>query len=295
MSNGDDTSGDDADAAVSSPDAANPDPDPDAGLTFACGPTATAGHQTFDCPEGVTADVEISAACLAGGCGLIVDVHGLSMNADAQDSHTRMRELAPPRGYVVIQPTGPGTIPGWGTGEHDDVVWDLALATIHALDIDQDRVHFTGFSQGGMMSFRQLCAHADRLASIAPHAGGGCFAGQTPSVEVPILFVHGYRDPVITWSGVAVPQRNAILATWDFGPAETIADGNEYLGQRWTTSADTVFEMYEHDYSTGDFILDGHCLPGPNDQGIFRCDDAEFDSATIVLDFFDAHPRGGVD
>jgi pimeloyl-ACP methyl ester carboxylesterase len=295
-SEGDDVVGDDADASVTAPDAANPDPDPDATpQTFACAPTATAGHQTFDCPEGVTADVEISAACLDGGCGLIVDVHGYSMNADAQDEHTRMRELGPARGYVVIQPTAPGTVPSWGTGEHDDVVWELAEATIAVLDIDEDRVHFTGFSQGGMMSYRQLCAHADRLASIAPHAGGGCFAGQEPAVEVPILYVHGYRDTIVSWSGVAVPQRDAILATWDFGEPVTIDDGGAFLGRRWTTSSGTVFEMYEHDYSTGDFILAGHCLPGPNDQGLFRCDDAEFDSATLVLDFFDAHPRGEVD
>jgi poly(3-hydroxybutyrate) depolymerase len=282
----------DPDAAVAAaPDAAEPDPDPDAGRTFACGPTATAGHQTFDCPEGVTADVEISAACLAGGCGLIVDVHGYSMNADQQDGHTRMRALAPARGYVVVQPTAPGSIPSWGTGEHDDVVWELAEATIATLDIDPDRVHFTGFSQGGMMSFRQLCAHADRLASIAPHAGGGCFAGQEPSVERPILYVHGHDDPIVSWDLVAVPQREAILDAWDFGAPETIGDGAQFLARRWVSAAGTVFEMIEHDYSTGDVILAGHCLPGPDDQGLFRCDASEFDSTSLVLDFFEDHER----
>jgi len=275
------------DAALGAPDGAAPD----AGRTFACGPAATAGHQELDCPEGVGADVEVPAACVAGGCGLIVDVHGYTMTGDQQDAHTRMRALAPPRGYVVVQPSAPGTIPSWGTGEHDDVVWELTEATIAALDIDPDRVHFTGFSQGGMMSFRQLCAHADRIASIAPHAGGGCFAGTAPSVERPILYVHGHNDTIVSWSAVAVPQRESILATWDFGDPTTIGDGNNYLARRWETSSGTVFEMVEHDYTTGDVILLGHCLPGPDDNGTFRCDAAEFDSTELVLDFFDAHPR----
>lgn len=291
---GTDAPGDDPDARVDDRDAPAPvdaaldAPAPDA-TPRACAPARDAGHQTFSCPEGVTADVEASAACVDGGCGVILDVHGYTMSADQQDAHTRMRALAPPRGYVVVQPTAPGVVPSWGIGEHDDVVWELLLATIDTFAIDRDRVHVTGFSQGGMMSFRLVCAHADQLASIAPVAGAGCF--DEPAVEVPILYVHGHLDTIVPWQTSAVPQRDAITSWWTFGAGAEIASGADFTATRWVTDAGTPFELWEHDDTTGDVVLAGHCLHGPDDDQTFRCDDSEFDLATVVLDFFDAHPR----
>lgn len=261
------------------------------GANFACAPARAAGHQTFGCPDGVTADVEASAACVDGGCGVIVDVHGYTMSADVQDEHTRMRALGPARGYVIVQPTAPGVPASWGLGERDDVVWELLEATIEVFDADPDRIHVTGFSQGGMMTYRQLCAHADRLASVAPVAGGGCFDGATPSVEVPILYIHGHYDSIVSWATVAVPQRERVLATWDFGEPAIVSDTARHRGTRWETPTGTPFEMWEHDYSTGDLVLAGHCLPGPDDNKTFRCDASEFDETALILDFFDAHPR----
>ncbi len=281
----------DAEAAS---DAAGPAADADlidGGTTYACAPERIDGHQTFPCPEGVEAEVEVPASCVDGGCGLVLDVHGYTMSADQLDQHTRMRTLATARGYVVIQPSAPGTVPSWGTGEHDDVVWGLLEAVVDVFDIDPDRVHMTGFSQGGMMTYRQLCAHADRLASVAPVAGGGCFGADTPSVEVPILYIHGHEDSIVSWSAVAVPQRDAVLAAWDFGAPQVIDSDTEFTATRWTTASGTRFELWEHDFDTGDLFIAGHCLPGPDDNGTYRCESSQFDQALIVLDFFDDHPR----
>src|SRR5262245_57019069 len=59
------------DAVAGSPDAATASPD-GAITMWACAPEAVAGHQELDCPEGVHMDVEASAACASGGCGVIV-------------------------------------------------------------------------------------------------------------------------------------------------------------------------------------------------------------------------------
>jgi len=255
---------------------------------FACAPAAIAGHQEIDCPEGVHMDVEVSAACASGGCGIIFDVHGFTMSADELDTHTRMRQLAPPLGYVVVQPTATGL---WGSGDHDDVIWDFAAATAAVLHTDANRLHFMGFSQGAILTFHMLCAHADAIASIAPDSGNGCFAGANPSVERPILYVQGTADNIQPWSVFGPPVRDGILGAWPFGAASSIGAGASYAATRWTTSSGTVFEFWQHDYRAG-ALLGGHCLPVPNGSGTYRCANAEFDYSNEALRFFQAHPRG---
>jgi len=277
------------DASAGDTAAASDAPPPDAPVSFACAPTPTPGHQEIDCPEGVHMDVEVSPACVAGGCGIIFDVHGFTMTADQLDTHTRMRLLAPPRGYIVVQPTATGL---WGDRAHDDVVWDFALATAAVLHADPDRLYFMGFSQGAILTFHMLCAHADAIAAIAPDSGNGCFgAAGVPAVQRPVLYVQGTADNIQPWSTFGPPVRDAILGTWDFGAPTTLASGSAFLATRWTTSTGTDFEFWQHDYRDGDF-LGGHCLPVPSGTGTYKCSNAEFDYSSETLRFFQAHPRG---
>ncbi len=274
-------------SAPDSLDALVPDAAP---VDYACAPTATAGHQKIDCPQGVTMDVEISAACAEGGCGIIFDVPGFTMSADVEDTHTRMRLLAPPLGYVVVQPTTTGL---WGTGQFNDVIWNFALATADRLHTDPDRLHFMGFSQGADLTYLMLCAHADAIASIAPDSGNGCFgtAATTPSAERDVLYVQGTADNIQPWVIFGPPVRDAILATWDFGSGAEFSSGSNYMATRWTTSAGIDFEFWQHGFTDGS-LLGGHCLPVPLGSGAFRCDDPEFDFSNEVLRFFGQHPRG---
>src|SRR6267154_2704835 len=50
-----------------------------------CLTDVTAGHHKFSACDTIDYDVEIPPACASGGCGIIFDVHGLTMNADAED------------------------------------------------------------------------------------------------------------------------------------------------------------------------------------------------------------------
>src|SRR5262249_40812882 len=155
-----------------------------------------------------------------------------------------------------------------------------------------DRLHFMGFSQGAILTFHMLCAHADAIASIAPDSGNGCFSvGAAPSVERPVLYVQGTADNIQPWSLFGPPVRDGILATWSFGAAAQFSSGTKYIATRWTTANGTVFEFWQHDYRDGD-LLGGHCLPVPNGTGTYKCSNAEFDYSTEVLRFFQAHPRG---
>ncbi|MBK8719798.1 MAG: hypothetical protein IPN32_34540 [Deltaproteobacteria bacterium] len=146
-----------------------PEPVPDDCIT-----DVTAGHHAFVC-DGLTYDVEVPAACLLAPCGMIVDVHGLAMSAQMQDSNTNMRALGQRYGYIVVQPNADPAPPlsNWIPGIDDPKVFDFMQRTAAAWHVDADRWHFTGFSQGGFMTWRFACAHADVLASVAPGAACG--------------------------------------------------------------------------------------------------------------------------
>lgn len=266
----------------------------------------SAGHHEVTCDGGITYDVEIPAACVQGACGLIVDMHGYTMTGDSEDENTGMRALGQQHGYVVVQPTAPADnlqFPSWAQATHAPLVHQFLADLAAALPIDPARIHAMGFSQGGGMTFRLLCDHADFFASGAPiGAITGCeFSGaSTPSEEVDFLQVHGRLDPIVSFPDVAIPQRDAALAAWPFGMPELVEEDASHTATRWTTPSATVFELWEHDYQTSAqavFVaLDGHCVPGGTDfEGSpagYSCEDAgTFVFGELAMEFFMAHPK----
>ncbi len=276
------------------------------GPPVGCLMDVTAGHKTVSCAGGVTYDVEIPAACTQGSCGLIVDLHGYTMTGVSEDENTGMRALGQANGYVVVQPTAPKDgfgQPSWDQPTHAPLVHQFLVDLAASLPIDSKRVHAMGFSQGGGMTFRLLCAHADFFASAAPiGAVQGCeFGGpNTPSEEVDILQVHGHVDAVVNFQNVAIPQRNAALAAWPFGAPAMIEQDGKHLATRWTTTGGTVFEFWEHDYKTSAQVffvgIQGHCVPGGADLGGmpagYSCEDTNtFVFGELAMQFFLAHPK----
>jgi pimeloyl-ACP methyl ester carboxylesterase len=217
-------------------------------------------------------DVEIPPACTkAGACGLIVDAHGMTMNAQMEDDNTNMRALGAQHGYVVVQPNARGapTFTSWSADSDDPILAAFIPDAVAALGVNPKRVHFTGFSDGGEASFRFLCKHADLFASVAPAAGEGCSFkdGDRPSREIPILYMHGTQDGLVDFQSNAIPQRDAIVAGWNMGPGVQADQGAGFVRTRFTSPNGTVFEFLQHDYEADSFLLRGHCYPGSQDKG----------------------------
>ena len=88
-------------------------------------------------------------------------------------------------------------------------------------NIDARRIYFAGLSNGGFMSYRMACDHADLVAGIVSVAGA-TFANPadcTPSEPVHILQIHGTADDVIFYAGgvlLAIPYPGAVqsVETW---------------------------------------------------------------------------------
>jgi pimeloyl-ACP methyl ester carboxylesterase len=286
-----------------------------------CFPEPGAGHRVYTC-NGFSFDVEVPAACASGGCGVILDVHGLTMSAAMEDANTELRARGGAAGFVVIQPSARPAPPKASWSEADEpAIYDILTRAITVYAIDPDRVHMTGFSQGGFMTWRFLCNHADLFASVAPAAAASncpvvgnpagaaacSFTGtEMPSRKLPILYMHGRADQNYIPYSCAQPQVDAIVSAWNLTSQGVVASGTGFSRTRWSDGAGTVLELLAHDYSSNAQVplvsaskLQGHCFPGSTDPGSqpgqlfpFRCEQpAAFTWGTEVVSFFLAHPR----
>ncbi|MGZ3450763.1 MAG: alpha/beta hydrolase family esterase [Polyangiales bacterium] len=283
----------------------SPAPSPAAPKKLACITARASG--TIEC-DGLRYDVSVPKACETSSCGLVLDIHGLSMSARIEDANTNMRALGDKYGYVVVQPSANPAPPDRSFGLPDPKmpVWlpDVDETRIfafleHAIDklaIDRDRVHMTGFSLGGMMTWRIFCKHAEVFASIAPASGAkGCSfdAHEMPSREAPVLYLHGHGDQLVPYYS-ATELRDRVVRAWNMHAIE------RGIGARYASTSGLVFEFIDHHLASKQKVeLGGHCFPGSHDPGTapgqlysFACEGpSAFVWGDLVMDFFRAHPR----
>lgn len=275
---------------------------------FGCVTSITSGHQAFWCQDRLF-DVQVPTACLQTPCGLILDVHGLTMSAAMQEKNTQLRKLGDQYGYIVIQPNAQPDPPlaSWIPGEDDVRIERFLSDAMVAYSVDPDRIHMTGFSQGGFMTWRFLCKHSDWFASVAPAAactGGGAdacgfVAEQSPLVRVPILYMHGTDDVLVPFE-CAQKQRDAIIAAWQLDQSLVTSQDENHIRTRFTNLSGDVFEFLQHDYTNDSPVLKSHCFPGsadvsPTEPGqilSYGCNPPNvFAWGQEVITFFVAHPK----
>ena len=135
--------------------------------------------------------------------------------------------VADREGFIVVYPDGTENLlwrtfnaSNWGTGPGgwnptsgdacvsgyacasnvDDVAYFNALLdeVESVVSVDEARVYATGISNGAAMAHRLACEMSDRIAAIAPVAGGNQFAFFQPcgpARVVPVVEFHGTADP----------------------------------------------------------------------------------------------------
>lgn len=273
-----------------------------------CVTDVAAGKHDFAC-NGIRHLVSVPDACLAHACGLVVDVHGGTMDAAMEDHNTDMAALGTEAGYLVVQPSAFGN--NWNPGVDDDKIAAFMQDMFAAFHVDRDRVHMMGFSQGGFMTWRFVCKHADWFASVSPGGAGttvplspaGCaFSGaEMPGAEVSILHLAGTKDAFVPIASQQ-QQRDTVVAAWSM-PAPDLEEGPGFRRSQYTSPTGTVYEYLEHDYETDAafFVaIKGHCYPGSTDHTPqvpgqlmgFGCKgDNAFHWGQEAIRFFAEHPK----
>jgi pimeloyl-ACP methyl ester carboxylesterase len=283
-----------------------------------CVTDVSPGLHEFPCGE-IRYVVLVPTPCVTRACGMIVDVHGGYMDAEQENNNTNMRALGEQHGYIVVQPSAPGNY--WNAARDDEPVSLFLDEMLQAFSVDRKRVHMTGFSQGGFMTWRFLCKRAELFASVAPGGAGymgaappssffsilptGCaFEGEElPAHEVPVLHMQGEHDVMV------VPQmgrdmRDRVVAAWNMSGPERIAGDGTFERDRYTSQNGTVYEFLLHFYQTDAnfyFVpIVGHCFPGsidhaPQEPGQlmgYGCKGQNsFHWGEEAIAFFMAHPK----
>jgi polyhydroxybutyrate depolymerase len=146
---------------------------------------------------------------------VIIAFHGGGANPELVDKEFGgMNAKADRGGFIAVYPYGHKCIdvPGknmycWNADSIfrlkfvnynvDDVGFVGAMIDELSQDfaIDEERVYATGHSNGAWMAYAVACGLSDKIAAIAPIAGGLALESCAPSRPVSIIHFHGTADP----------------------------------------------------------------------------------------------------
>jgi polyhydroxybutyrate depolymerase len=152
---------------------------------------------------------------------LVIALHGADeQGADFADD-TGFSRLADREKFLVAYPSAVGprsfwNISGAAPGGPEEVT--ELRRSLDALDgaacVNRSRVFVTGVSNGGGMAARLACQLSDRVAGVAPVAGGyRSLPPCHPARRLPVLEIHGTGDEVVPYRG-RPPDFGGSVARW---------------------------------------------------------------------------------
>ncbi|MDP3276374.1 MAG: PHB depolymerase family esterase [Deltaproteobacteria bacterium] len=230
---------------------------------------------------------------------MVLNFHGRNSDAAQQIWIAQMTAKADRAGFIVVHPQGIGATwnAGFCCGEAqasniDDV--GFARAMLDSLSVqlclDRRRVYATGLSNGAIMAHRLGCDLSDRIAAIAPVAGGNQTVSCSPRRPVPVQAYHGSADTVVPYAGFAgqfsIP---ATMSDWRVRNRCGATPSQSYL------RGDVRCEVWSGCASDASVELctvtgGGHQWPGGNSIPLLGNNTTNVSATERMWDFFTAHP-----
>ena len=251
-----------------------------------CAFARVAGRQQGVLCHGIMYDLTVPAQCLEHGrrCGVVVDVHGLSMNGTWEEALTAMGAHGARIDCLTLQPSsqpaglGPG--PPWTSWRSGDECAAKALAGLDdveaAFAVDARRVYLAGLSEGGdcaNSTLNRADGAAARFGAIVI-GGNGASLPRAPLPRVSWMWTIGRYDTLTgVQPGVVEPRLAQYTAAWNLTTHELVESGAMFEHHRWSNpdAADGVeIEYMVHNYTLrGETVIGaytaGHCAPGGTD------------------------------
>jgi polyhydroxybutyrate depolymerase len=152
---------------------------------------------------------------------LVFVLHGAGGSGQSMRAISGFADLGETEGFISVFPSGING--GWNDGRpdpgvaaNDDLAYIRHLIELlsNSLNIDASRIYATGYSMGGMMSYRLGCNLPDQIAAIASVASTMpmyILSECNPAPTLPVLVIQGTNDNIIPWMGI----RNGYLSATD--------------------------------------------------------------------------------
>lgn len=238
--------------------------------------------------------------------------HGAGGTGASIAAVTDFNTIADAEGFIAVYPDGINHI--WNDGRPPDPVLgpvdDIGFVTLmletikESLNVDSTRIYATGYSAGGMFSYRLGCDLPDDFAAVASVASTfpeylaeNC----QDSPPMPLLVIQGTDDPIVPWIGYRNGYLSA-LRTLDYWGRHngceaivdlTIQDDTDpddgtrvMLEGRGDCTSDADVMLYGIYY--GGHTWPSHPLEASFDLGRTSMD---IDASRVIWDFFAAHPK----
>jgi len=155
---------------------------------------------------------------------LIVVIHGAFSTAEKMERETGFSELADSEKFIALYPNGIGLmgfLQHWNGGhccgkaaadDIDDVAFlqECIDKAADVLSIDQSRIYLTGFSNGGMLTYKFAAERSQvpaALAVLGASVGGRVkpeddfWLPAQPENPLPLMIVHGLADETVPARG----------------------------------------------------------------------------------------------
>ena len=245
-------------------------------------------------------------------------LHGFGSTGAYDDTYFHLGEEAMQRGFVYAYPDGTKDGTGSRFWNATDACCDLdgsGVADVEYLDaliteiesstaIDPKRIDVIGHSNGGFMSYRLACDHADRIAALISLAGATFSdpADCDPIAPVSVVQVHGTADDTILFEGGKLSGARHLADASYPGALQTATTWATYDGCRPKAVATDERVDVDTDLSAdglpaeasvsrwagcqGNAVVELWTIPGGSHSPTIS--DAFADAA---LDFFEAHPK----
>jgi poly(3-hydroxybutyrate) depolymerase len=222
---------------------------------------------------GLTVRISVPDTCTAGqSCGLITALNGITVPNEVTARNDDLERLGREQGFVVLRAQGPinpllavGGAPALRPQDTNTII-DLIEEAQRKLNLDPNRLHVAGFSQGAGAAIAIACRRPDLIGSIAVIAPAGGLApgcGQTGLPVRGMFFTQSSIDGLVPAARTRGTV-NALIRGMGLTQTDGVVLENGAMNSkitRFMSPEGDVLEFFEHNFGGATFG-DGHCYPG---------------------------------